>query len=291
MLKKINKTQTNKMFQLEIILNVFTKQANYIIPKIKYYKGLRVVCGIASANVEPINQNIKLPVMITNILPLDITNSVIKYRTYMLKYDIVPSNFAAGYYDSGVQLGQIIKLNLQINVINFCNRLTIFNDEKSVQYAGAWIDHIVKRNTNANYRYIYTYDPIFNTKEKIVNYYKRSPWMPILSNSASMPYYITNAFWVEPKQWLIYYSSWRYFPELKNMPKYLKYYLGMDKSDYQEGEKNEFTITGYASNVLSIYYKKKYNNTNNKEYPVFFIPKDKENIFAYPFDATDIIII
>lgn len=41
------------------------------------------------------------------------------------------------------------------------------------------------------------------------------------------------------------------------MSKYLKYYLGMDKLDYQEGEKNEFTITSYASNVLSIYYKKK----------------------------------
>jgi hypothetical protein len=126
-----------------------------------------------------------------------------------------------------------------------------------------------------------------NTKEKINNYYKRSPWMPILPNSASMPYYITNAFWVEPKQWLIYYSYWRYFPELKNTPKYLKYYLGMDKSDYQSYGKNEFTITGYASNILSIYYKKKY----NKEYPVFFIPKDKKNIFIYTFDATNKIII
>ncbi len=286
-LYNIYKKQPCKICQLEIILNVFTAQANYIVPKINYYKGMRVICNIASDNADPVNQNINLPVMITKLLPLDITKATDTYRIYMLKYPEVPSSFAAGYYDSGVQLGQMMKLNLEVNVTNFCNRLTVFDDEKSVQYAGAWINPIEKRNTNANYGYLYTYDPIMNTKDKLKNYYERSPWMPIIPSSASMPYYITNAFWVEPKQWLVYYSAWRYFPEIENKPEYLKYYLGMDKSNYIKGINGEFTITGYASTILSIYYKIK----NNKEVPKFFIPKKDENIFKYPFDYSRTIII
>ena len=287
LLYNIYKKKKCKMYTLEIILNVFILEANYIIPKINYYKGLRVICNIASDNADPVNQNINLPVMITKILPLDITKATDTFRIYMLKYPGVPSSFAAGYYDSAVQLGQVIKLNLEINITSFCNRLTIFDDEKSVQYAGAWIDPIEKRNINANYGYLYTYDPIMNTKEKINNYYIRSPWMPIIPSSASMPYYITNAFWVEPKKWLVYYSPWRYFTEIKNKEKYLKYYLGMDKSNYIKGTTGKFTITGYASIILSVYYKIK----NDKEVPKIFIPKNDQKIFNYPFDYSRTIII
>ncbi len=285
---EFNKKQPCKLYELEIILNVFTLQFNYIVPKINYYKGIRVIGNIASDNAEPVGQNINIPVMITKLLPLDITKATDIYRKYMLKYfPEIPSSFAAGYYDSGVQLGQMMKLNLEVNITNFCNRLTVFDDEKSVQYAGAWINPDEKRNVNANYGYLYTYDPIMNTKDKLSNYYQRSPWMPVIPNSASMPYYITNAFWVEPKQWLVYYSSWRYFPDILNKPEYLKYYLGMDKSDFINGINGEFTITGYASIILPIYYKIK----NGKENPKFFIPESDKPIFKYPFNYSRTIII
>ncbi len=286
-LYNIYKKQPCKICQLEIILNVFTGQANYIIPKINYYKGMRVICNIASDGADPVGQNINLPVMITQIIPLDITSASNIYYKYMLKYDDKPSAFAPAYYDSGVQLGQMMKLNLEVNVTTFSNRLTVFDDEKSVQYGGAWINPIERRNINANYGYIYTYDPIMNTKEKIDNYNLRSPWMPILPSSASMPYFISNAYWVEPKKWVVYYSEWRYFPEIENKPEYLKYYLGMDYSEYIKNAFTEFTISGYASSILAIYYKKK----NNKEVPVLFIPKNDENIFKYPFDYSRTIII
>ena len=281
LLHKIYNKNPKKMYEYEIILNIFTNQTNYIVPKNKYYEGLRVVCGVASDNAEPINYNIKMPVMITKVIPLDITEATNIYRDYMLKFDKVPSSFAAAYYDAAIQLGQMIILKNKINVVNFCNKITLYVDNQSVQYAGAWINKNKKRNTNANYGYIYTFDPIMNNKHKIHNYYKRSPWMPILPNSASMPYNIANVFWVELKKWVIYYSCWRYFPNIKNSPKYLKYYLGIDKSDYIKNKCNyEFTVTGYASKHLPIYFIKK----NNIEYPIFDIPDKDKKIFIYPFD-------
>lgn len=274
-----------KLQRLEVILDCFVNDVNYIIPKLNYYPGYRVVTCAFGDNADPKEEDKRIPVMQTKVMPLDVTEALVQFRTYMLKYPKVPSEFAPGYFDAAVQLGQMMKEGMQLNVVNFCNRLTLYYFKKSVQYAGAWLDRIERRNLNANYGYIYTYDPIMDNRNKVRRYYQRSPWMPVLPQSASMPYYITNAFWVEPKQWLVYYSAWRLFSEINIPERFLKLYLGMDKSDFIESKRGyEFTITGYASEILSIYFTRK-DPEDTKENIILNIPADKEEIFQYPFNV------
>lgn len=281
----LSNMDSSKLKKTEVILDCFTKYVNYIVPKIDYYNGFRVFTNVSGDDAEPINANIKMPVMQTKVIPLDVTVNSSAFFTYMLKYKKVPSGFAAGYFDAGVQTGQMMKENMPINVVGFCNRITLYYFGESVQYAGAWLNVTAKRNLNSNYAYIYTYDPIMDNKNKVMRYHQRSPWMPVLPKSAAMPYYIINAFWVEPKQWLVYYSPWRLFSQINIPERFLKLYLGMDKSNYIKSKTGgEFTITGYASEILPVYFTRK-SPSDTKENINVSIPPEKEFIFQYPFNA------
>lgn len=268
-----------KLKDIEIIICMFSTESEYIIPKINYYDNYIITCSESNETLRLKDANDKIPTSVTLLLPLDITESLMNYKKYLLKYDIRPSTFATGYFDCACQMGQMIKLNRKLNVEEFTNRITTFYNYTSAQYGAGWIDIVERRNTNSNYGYIFTYDPIINTEEKINSYYRRSPWFSVLHNSAAMPYYVSNVFWVTPNNFIIYYNEWRYFEQIDDKEE-LKYYLSFDNGN-NIADKNggKIDISGYASALLPVYYK----TDGEIKRPSVTVPDYHKEIFDYPF--------
>lgn len=277
-LKRSQRKNPCLMYHLELLLVLFTPETDLLLSQIKYRNGIRALAGIASDGLDPKTTK-KFPIMLSKLAPLDITRSLKDYYLHMLMYPEPPSSFAPAYYDAGVQLGQMIRLGQTMTVSNFSNRLTQFYSEPTAQYGGAWINPDLRRVEFSSYYYMWTYDPVIGPN-KLDEYRKRSPWMPVIPNSASLPYKINNAFWVQPKRWIVYYSPWRNMLNVANQP--LKYYLGIDSSDQTvDYGRNPFTVTGYASSILNIYFSVQ----RKHEIPLLTIPEQDQPIFEYPFNV------
>lgn len=276
-LRKNYRRSPCRLQHLELLLVLFTTEANIVLSGIRYYPGIQALCAISADGLTPTVSK-RFPIMIGKLAPLDITETLKSYAMHMLTFEQVPSSFAPAYYDAGIQLGQMALSNMSFTITNFANRLTEQFEGVTAQYGGAWINPTLRRVEFASYYYMWTYDPVIGSR-LLPQYHQRSPWMPLLPASASLPYKINNAFWVQPRRWIVYYSPWRNMTNLSGSG--LKLYLGIDSStDTTDRDGNPFFVTGYASTILSIYIRIQ----EGKEHPLFHIPPADHSIFEYPLE-------
>jgi len=269
---------------LEILMVIYTAQANLIIPQIHYKKGIRVLCSLTSDGLNPQGVSKRVPVMLCKVATLDITSTTREYNRYMLKYSPVrPSSIAPAFFDMGIQLGQMMALQLSMTVHLFCQRLTVSFSGETAFFGAGWIDESAKRSIFASYYFMYTYDPIMGSASQLEQYQKRSPWMPVLPTSAGVPYQISFVFWVQPSNWIVYYNDWRFIQNVQQPYDYLKLYLGLDTGfDTKDESGQPLAITGYNSYILGVYFKQ----VQGQSIPYFDpVPQNLVPIFQYPFSV------
>lgn len=246
----IRKLDKRARHHFELLAVLFTENADNLLSKIKYKRGIRALACEAASGLNP-QADPRFPIMSNTIAPLDITESTKRYYRDLLPN--LPSGAGPAYFDAGIQIGSMIRNSITFTVVNFCNRITQYYELPTAQYGGDWIDQTAKRSVWSAYYFIYTYDPIMGPY--IPEYRARSPWMPSLVHSAAVPYKINKAFWVRPKGWIIYYQWWRYFDNLEVLADFLRLYLGIDSStDTKDVNGDPFYVTGYAAPQIPIYF-------------------------------------